>query len=263
MPRIVRVSAGTGATGSRGAVGWLTLSLSLSLGGLPVPDPTGALPAPLPHRRLRGAADGAGGQQGGFRAGTAAPGHRGERAGGGWHPSRRPRVPVPAGLHALGRLPGRPAAEGVLAGGSGEGAAAAGAGQQGAELQRGRAGGAPRQQGQEGLAIPLHLRRPRGRPRPLLRRPQVQGRAAGRCGTPVPGSPRVSPATRLQRQAGDSAPGPQSPWVWGSPALSPWDGGGGAGLSPSSPQPSPCAEQHHLREGFGGDREGRLEATQQ
>lgn len=208
-------------------MGWLTLSLSLSLGGLPVPDPTGALPAPLPHRCLRGAADGAGGQQGGFRAGTAAPGHRGERAGGGGIPHGDPVSPIPAGLHALGRLPGRPAAEGVLAGGSGEGAAAAGAGQQGAELQRGRAGGAPRQQGQEGLAIPLHLRRPRGRPRPLLRRPQVQGRAAGRCDTPVPGSPRVSPATRLQCQAGDSAPGPQSPWVWGSPAPSPWDGGTG------------------------------------
>lgn len=77
-----------------------------------------------------------------------------------------------------------------------------------------------------------------------------------------------SPATRLHRHAGDGTPGPQSPWVRGSPSPVPvgwWHrgGGGGAGLSPSSPQPSPCAEQHHLREGFGGDREGRLEAAQQ
>jgi len=41
-------------------------------GGLPVQDPAGALPAPLPHRRLRGTTDGAGGQQGGLHPGTAA-----------------------------------------------------------------------------------------------------------------------------------------------------------------------------------------------
>lgn len=37
-----------------------------------------------------------------------------------------------------------------------------------------------------------------------------------------------SPATRLHRHAGDGTPGPQSPWVRGSPAPSPWDGGTGA-----------------------------------
>ncbi|NXL89493.1 EGLN protein, partial [Alectura lathami] len=47
------------------------------------------------------------------------------------------------------------------------------------ELQRGPAGGAPRQPGQEGLALPLHLRCPRGQARPLLCHPQVQGWAAG------------------------------------------------------------------------------------
>ncbi|KAK4811626.1 hypothetical protein QYF61_017017 [Mycteria americana] len=67
----------------------------------------------------------------------------------------------------------------------------------------------------------------------------------------------LSRIAEWRSRAGSSIPGPQR--AWGLPALPPCRGTGPPPLTPTSTS----AEQHHLREGPGGDGEGQLAAAQQ
>uniref|UniRef100_A0A8B9IZL2 Endoglin n=1 Tax=Amazona collaria TaxID=241587 RepID=A0A8B9IZL2_9PSIT len=106
--------------------------------------------------------------------------------------------------------------------------------------------GPPQHPRQEGLALPIHLRCPRGRPRALLRHAQVQGGLAG--------NPHPCDATAVVPTiGGGNAMGLSHPIVWWSPAGRSIPASqralphGGVRVSPFSRQPPPHRTTPSLR----------------